>query len=235
MNIAICDDNIDYLNRIEQLIQPYNDQISISIDSFLSGEEFVEALERGSAYDIIFLDIEMQKMSGLDVAAKVRDKKSDAIIIFITNYVNYVSDTFRLGAFQFLVKPIDEEAFRYDFDRALKEYKARHQKYVVKWRDENVVLEYGEIFYIESYNRHLHVHTENQCHECVGKLQDEYERLMPYHFVRCHQGFIININKVKKINKQNVILKNEKAIPISRRYRNGFMEKFTLYLAGRLV
>ena len=97
------------------------------------------------------------------------------------------------------------------------------------------VLEYEEIFYIEAYNRHLFIHTETEGYECVGKLTGDSEKLKPYHFARCHQGYLVNLSKIKRINKASIKLKNEKEVPISRRYRAGVMEAFNLYLAGRKI
>lgn len=235
MNIAICDDSTEYLDRIEQLLEPYVEANSLKISRFTSGEEFLDSVKKDSTYDIIFLDIEMAQISGIEVARKIRETESDAIIIFITSHISYVSDTFRLAAFQFLLKPIDEEAFRMDFERALQEHKSRHEQYVVRWRDVYCVLEYGEIFYIEAYNRHLFIHTEAEGYECVGKLTEDCEKLKPYHFSRCHQGYLVNLNKIKRINKVSIKLKNDVEIPVSRGYRAGVMEAFNLYLAGRQI
>ena len=119
MNIAICDDSTEYLDRIEQLLEPYIEANYLKISRFTSGEEFLDSINKDHIYDIIFLDIEMAQISGLEAARKIREKESNSIIIFITSHISYVSDTFRLSAFQFLLKPIDEAAFRLDFERAL--------------------------------------------------------------------------------------------------------------------
>ena len=235
MNIAICDDNQAYVSQIRELLMEYTEQIQIEVESFFSGEELLSVLKKRKGYDIIFLDIEMNQLSGLDVAEEIRKEKSDTIIIFVTSHVNYVSDTFRLGAFQFLTKPINKEDFKIDFNRAIKEYNARHKNYVVKWRDETRCFEYGEIYYIEAYNRHLFIHTSKEKHECVGKLAPEYEKLKQYNFSQCHKGFIVNLGKIKKINKQNVVLKNNVEIPISRKFKAELMEDFSLYIAGRMI
>ena len=235
MNIAICDDSKEYLDRIEKLLKPYTEANSLQINRFTSGEEFLDSMDKGSTYDIIFLDIEMAQVSGIEAARKIRETENNAIIIFITSHIHYVSDTFRLAAFQFLLKPIDETAFRLDFERALQEYKSRHGQYIVRWRDVYCVLEYGEIFYIEAYNRHLFIHTETEGYECMGKLAEDYEKLRPYYFARCHQGYLVNLNKIKRISKVFIKLKNDVEIPVSRGYRARVMEAFNLYLAGRQI
>ncbi len=235
MNIAICDDSREYLEKIERLLKPYEKANSLKITSFTSGEELLASIKNKRAYDIIFLDIEMSQISGIEVARHIRETESNSIIIFITSHISYVSDTFRLSAFQFLLKPIDENEFRLDFERALQEYKSRHKQYIVRWRDVYCVLEYGEIFYIEAYNRHLFIHTETEGYECVGKLTEDCEKLKPYNFVRCHQGYLVNMNKIKRINKAFIKLKNDEEIPVSRGCRAGVMEAFNLYLAGRQI
>ena len=107
-----------------------------------------------------------------------------------------------------------------------------HTQYRIKWRDVNHVVEYKDIFYIEAYNRHLFIHEEKQGYECVGKLQDECEKLKSCGFSRCHQGFLINLSKVRKIDKKSVSLNNGVTIPISRQYKQSLMQDFNLYLAG---
>ena len=235
MNIAICDDEITCINRLVQLLHPYKEKEVLNIDTFLSGEAFLDNSCGIEKYDIIFLDIEMFDVSGLDVAEKLRSKGSKAIIIFITSHINYVSDTFRLGAFQFLVKPIDEKTFRYDFERALRTYKSTHSIYKIRWKESSYVVENGDIYYIEGYNRHLYVYTNDKAYECVGRLPEEEKKLKAYNFVRCHQGYIVNMSKIIEINKTGVILNNDIIIPIGRRYREGLLESFNLYLAGRTL
>lgn len=232
INIAVCDDLSVSRIRINDLLEPYKESNHLSVHIFSSGEELLAFPNYASIFSIVFLDVEMDGISGLDVARDIRGKNKDVIIFFITSYINYVPDTFRLGAFQFLVKPINDDDFRKDFERALNTLRSRHKQYRIKWRDVNHVIEYKDIFYIEAYNRHLFIHKENQGYECVGKLQDECEKLKSYGFSRCHQGFLINLSKVRKIDKKSVSLYNGVTIPISRQYRQSLMQDFNLYLAG---
>lgn len=235
MNIVICDDDTDYVNKIIQLLNKYQKIENLNIYTYLSGEEFLKQIDKEVKADIIFLDIEMSEASGIEVARYLREKGSNAIFIFISGHLNYVSETFRLGAFQFLVKPIDEKAFNEDFERAITTYKNNHQIYQIRWRGISNLIEYSDIYYIEAYNRHLYVHTESMKYECVGIMPEEEKKLKPYGFVRCHQGFLVNLYKIIEISKTNLILSNETIIPIGRRYREELLEIFNLFLAGRLI
>lgn len=232
IHIAVCDDLSASRTKIDNLLEPYKKPNSLSVHIFSSGEELLAFPNYAATFSIVFLDIEMGNISGLDVAYDIRPKNKNVIIFFITSYVNYVPDSFRLGAFQFLVKPLNDDDFKKDFERALNTLRSMHKQYVIKWRDTNHVVEYKDIYYIEAYNRHLFIHEENHGYECVGKLQDECEKLKSYGFSRCHQGFLINLSKIKRIDKKSVVLDNGVTIPISRQYKQGLMQAFNLHLAG---
>lgn len=232
IHIAVCDDIAASREKITNLLELYKEADKLCIHTFSSGEELLSFPNYAETFSIVFLDIEMGGVSGLDVAADIREKNQDTIIFFVTSYVNYVPNSFRLGAFQFLVKPINDDDFKKDFERALNTLRSMHKHYIIKWRDMNIVVEYKDIFYIESYKRHLFIHEESQGHECVGKLQDAYDKLRVYGFSRCHQSYIVNLSKVKKIDKNSVLLNNNVNIPISRQYKQSVMKDFNLYLAG---
>ena len=235
MNIAVADDIPECTNRIKTLIEPYMEQNSISLSIFSSGEDLLASIDTGHEYEIMFLDIEMDGISGIDIARRLRTAHKDTIIIFITSHPDYVSETFRLDAFQFLLKPIDEAAFKIDFERALRTYHIRHKNYVVKWRDTSRVLEYSDIYYIEAYNRHLFIRTFSDKLECVGKLPDEYIKLKPYGFSRCHQGYLVSMGKIKHVTQNEILLANNETVPISRRLKSAFLNDFNLYLAGTKI
>lgn len=229
MKIAICDDNTEYIRLIAGLVAPYKEKYQMDLKTFESGEEF---LKWDEPFDIIFLDIEMKTVSGIDVAAKLRAENDDAIIIFITSHTNYVSDTFRLGAFQYLTKPFTEADFKLDFERAINTYMSKHKKFAVRFRDEITLLECQDIFFIEAYDRHLHIITSDKQYECVGKLTDKYEELKVFGFARCHQGFLVNVSKIKRIEKNKLIMDNASEVPISRKFKTEIVDAFNLYMAG---
>jgi len=233
MRIAICDDEPACCNTIVQLIEPYiTEKIDIKYDLFYSGEEILKLCGNHPIFDIVFLDIEMQGLSGLETAKRLLELHEETIIIFTTSHVNYVSDTFRLKTFQFLVKPIAPEVFRLDFERAMNQYMINHTKYVIKWRNEQTYLEYKEILYIDIYMKHLYIHTAEQRYECVGKISEEEEKLRKFCFIRCHQSYLVNIKHIKAIGKNNIVLSNNEHIFMSRKMRSKVFEAFNLYLAG---
>lgn len=235
MNIAVCDDVREHRERLLGLLAPYTEANSLQVHEFSRGEDLLAAFTEAGRWDIVFLDIEMDGMTGIDTARKLKKLQRDVIIIFITSHVSYVSDAFRLDAFQFLVKPVQEEDFRKDFSQALRLWQARHRQYVVKRRDASFTLEYRQILYLEAYNRHLSIHTADGCFECVGKLQDEQAKLRPYGFTRCHQGYVVNLAHVKSIGRDCVFLDTGAEVPVSRRLHTALMTEFNLYIAGKQI
>lgn len=90
MNIAICDDDESCVNQIKQLLQSYQESENLCIRTYYSGKAFIENLDEALENDIVFLDIEMPDISGIEVAHKLREEHSEMMIIFVTSHLNYV-------------------------------------------------------------------------------------------------------------------------------------------------
>ena len=231
MRIAICDDEEKSRVTIIGYLSPFlaeNNHISYEI--FESGESFLSAYKI-RPFDIIFLDIEMRGASGVEVARTLRVTGSNAIIIFITSHLCYVSDSFRVGAFQFLVKPILKEDFDKDFSRALAQYKINHQLYSFRYKERTHAIKISKIDCIEGYKGHLKLHTGAEEYEFVGNLSKEEEKLSQYNFIRCHQGCLVNMNSIRQIRKNDLLLKNGKSVPISKYKKSEMMLRFNEFLA----
>lgn len=235
MNIAICDDESTYRQRICNLVSSYKESNAWQIYAYSSGEELLEAFQTVGRFDIIFMDIEMKELNGVDTMRLLHQQNSAALVIFVTGHVHYVSDSLRFGGFQFMVKPIADDTFRSSFDWALETYRQRHTRYEIRWRDIHTLIDHGDILYLEAYNRHLYVHTIDTHYECVGKLSEETTKLQPHGFVRCHQGFLVNMEYIKSIGKSHIELQDGQQVPMSRLARAQVLQIFNLYLARRSV
>ncbi len=107
LNIAICDDEINILNKTKEILENYKKQ-SISVEVFLKGEDLVES---DSNFDIIFLDIDMTGINGIETARLIREKDKKVKIIYVTNYTDYTSSAFSVHAFGYLLKPVNEKKY----------------------------------------------------------------------------------------------------------------------------
>lgn len=236
MRIAICDDEKFYRDKIKGCLEEYITLYpEISIGEFSCGEDLIDAYDNGEEFDFLFLDIEMKEINGVETAQKIKTRDNNIITFFITSYVSFISDTFRVGAFQFLIKPIDKDEFRKDFNRAIEQYKVNNHKYIVKYKDLTIALEIKDIIYIEAYNRHLFIFDGINRYECIGKLKDEEKKLSFYGFIRCHQGFLVNMSYIKIIGKTSILLKDGEEIPVSKRLRPTIMEEFNRYIMRYII
>ena len=232
MRIAICDDDRAQRELLEQYVSKYFTAYpKMRITKYSSGEELLVGVKQ-KKIDILFLDIEMTGINGVETAIKIRESDNDLIIIFITGYVNYVSDAFRTNAFQFLVKPVNKELFDKEFIRAIKKLQTNHHSYVINQKSGTTSLEVAEIIYIESNNREVYIYTKDKKHTKLGKIGDEEVALANYGFVRCHQGFLVNMKYILDVEKTDIVLKNGVKVMMSVRKRSEVIAKLNKYLTG---
>lgn len=233
MRFAICDDEETCReNIINNIALTQNKNIQIEIFEFSSGEDLVDSYEKGNRYDVIFLDVEMRQMSGVEAGQAIRKLDNEVIFIFITGHTKYVPEAFILNAFQFLVKPLNQEVFNKELERTISTFLKKKFKYRIDYKNETTVLEIKDILYIETYNRHLRAVTATNKYEYIGKLSQQEKKLIEYDFVRCHQGYIVNMQNIKTIEKNSFILFNNEQIPISKYLKSEVTKKYNKFISG---
>lgn len=140
MNIAICDDEKIVRLQIKGLIE--KQKADGNLELYETGEELLAV---GKHFDVVFLDIQMEGMNGIDTARALREQNEETVLIFITGIKEYVFDAFDVAAFHYLLKPIEENKFMEVFDRAVKEAEKRKEKgqkqLFIKTRQRNITLE----------------------------------------------------------------------------------------------
>lgn len=233
MKLCICDDD----EVIHKTIKSYCNIISVNsqyefFDSF-SAEELLDNYSKNQHYDIIFLDIEMDIISGIEAAEKIKKISPNVIVVFISNYPQYVFDTFKVEPLHFLVKPISEEEFISVFQRAMHKYKCLNSSITLKWQNERYVINVDTIKYIEGYKRHITVFTKDCMYEAIGKIPDLLNELSPHGFIRTHQGFIVNMNYIKRFDPTDVVLFDGTKVMISVRKRAEALQQFDKYLKNK--
>jgi len=169
MRIAICEDEKIFQDVILEYLKPYLlEKSGLSIEVFSCGEDLLEKYRLGVRFDLVFLDVEMKKITGVEVGQTIKKIDNAVILIFITSYAQYVRNAFSINAFQYLLKPVMREVFDEEFDRALNSYKKMKFKYQIKYNNETNYIEVKDIVYIETLGRHLRVVTLDNSYEYVG-------------------------------------------------------------------
>ncbi|MBQ6265330.1 MAG: response regulator transcription factor [Clostridia bacterium] len=231
MRICICDDDIFIHNEIKTLLHSIEvTDTQFDITSFLSGEELVKHYAVEKYFDIIFLDVEMDQVNGIKVAEIIRKIDPDTIIIFVSSHENYVFEVFRFDALHFIRKPVSKKEFTEVFQRAISRYRSLNSFVTLKWQSERNIIKISDILYVEGYKRHITVYTNEDKYESIGKLADILDVLKPHGFIRVHQGFIVNMDYIKRFDSTDVILKNNEKVMISVRKRTEALKAYDIYL-----
>ena len=228
ISIAIVDDEKVIREQIKKLIEKR--QTDCEIDTYGTGEDLLKA-ERG--YDIVFLDIQMEGMNGIDTARALRQKTEDIILIFITSVKEYVFAAFDVAAFHYLIKPIEEGKFRTVYDRAVLEAgKKKHHsmgQLFVKTRSRNVTLEQSDILYIESRAKKVEIHTRNDIVETYAGI-GELEKQLTENFYRCHRGYLVNMAFISEYSSDSITLNNGETIFLTKEKYGEFVKVYMRYL-----
>lgn len=233
INIAICDDDINTAKKIEELIKSVDSLEPFNTTIFVDGKKFCDT--NLTKYDIVFLDIELGDMSGIDIAVELKKVNTTDIVFFITSYTSYISDAFKTMPFQYLLKPINEKLFREEFLRGLEKLKkAKYRiKIITKYGESNIKVD--SIAHIEYINKKLIFYTRDEKISVAGKLSDWTDKLLSYDFVQCHKSFLVNLNCIKTVKYNQIVMDDNTIIPIGRKYAKSFIEGRNNFLLGKNI
>ncbi len=228
ISIAIVDDEKWIREQIYRLIE--KKQAGCRIDAYSSGEEL---LKSDKGYDMVFLDIQMEGMNGIDTARTLRQKVDDTVLIFITGVKEYVFEAFDVAAFHYLIKPIEEQKFWEVYDRAVSEISKRKKQdshsLFIKTRNRNVTLEQSDILYIESRAKKVEIHTKTDIIEAYAAI-GELEKQLLGNFYRCHRGYLVNMAYIMEYRNDSIALNNGETVLLSKGKYSEFVKVYMRYL-----
>jgi len=231
VKIAVCDDEKNIRSYLVLLIRKQD--IECSIMEYSSADEY---LADGREHNLLFLDIEMGGSDGMELARHIRgmDAHRQPIIVFVTGYEKYVYDAFDVGAFQYLVKPVDEQKFADVFRRAvgqiLSEAEQRKKKLVIQYAGEGKAIPLNDIYYMESQNHNIVLFLKSGKLEYYGKIGDLEEELAGQ-FYRIHRGYLINLFHVEGYDRTEVRMANGDKLLLSRYKYDGFVQAYMDYIS----
>lgn len=212
--------------------------LTVDIDVYKSGEEMLRMIEAEKVRpQILFLDMEMKQMNGIETARKLRDKDRSMLIIYVTSYDKYTMDSFEVSPFRYLLKPVDYEKIEQVFSAAVDEILNNHASLFFKRNNEQIQINCEEVISIVSEKgRMLRVVTKEEQPQNLfyAKIKDIEKQLNPFIFVKVNQGTIINLNFVHIISGEDVHLTTGEIIPISRGRKKAVKEAYSLYVKRKV-
>lgn len=220
LTIAICDDEkkiCDYIeNRTTEFLAKNDLEAEVSV--FYDGSELLKKCENNTQhFDIIFLDIKMKTLNGVECAKLLRDIGVNSLIVFITSSAEYVFSGYEVKAFRYILKTDLVNAFSRVFSECLLELKKLDTSFfTVKTSSSVKNIPLSDILYFESNKRLLNVHTKNEVISFYEKLDNVEDELKEKDFIRIHQSFLVNAQKIKSVIKDSVLLSNDFSLPVSK-------------------
>lgn len=228
MNIAICDDNNEHINTLENYLSELK-QSYLDCDAYLSGEELVSAYKRREAgYDVIFLDMEMEPINGIQTAKSIREFDEHVIIVFITSHTEYMLESFECAPFRFLLKPVSFVKFQDVYYKICQKISKERKTFSFSENKTKIRLFCDDIIYFETQDHWIWIHTKETKYKLCKSMTDLYEHLDPKMFFRTHRSFIINLGYIKQIQENEIVLYHcNNLIPISRSYKKAVIARYT--------
>lgn len=220
LTIAICDDEKKICDYIESRTTEFlaKNDLEAEVSVFYDGSELLKKCENNTQhFDIIFLDIKMKTLNGVECAKLLRDIGVNSLIVFITSSAEYVFSGYEVKAFRYILKTDLVNAFSRVFSECLLELKKLDTSFfTVKTSSSVKNIPLSDILYFESNKRLLNIHTKNEVVSFYEKLDNVENELKEKDFIRIHQSFLVNAQKIKSVSKDAVLLSNDFSLPVSK-------------------
>ena len=234
MKIAICDDNLNIVDEVKNLLDEYalSKNLSLDISTFNDGQAVLESDER---FNIAILDVEMPGCNGIELGKILREKNRHIVLMYITSHKKYLDEALNLNAARFFEKPIDSKRFYDGLDNALKRIDNTTIKFFLKEDNASVRINANGIIYVEIEpigHRKTKIVTEEKTYISSNKIVFWEEHLISSLFVKTHKSYIINMEYITKYENNTLQLDGKYNIPISRNYQSSVHKAFIRYMTG---
>ncbi len=233
VNIAVVEDEENYRNTLTEYIRRFQEEegIRCPMHVFKNGMEFL--VDFKPVYDVVFMDIEMPVISGLETAKHMRETDKEVSLIFVTRMGQYAINGYEVGALDFILKPVGYYNFSLKLKKAIAASR-RTGKCISVGNGENVrKVNLGEVLYIEVLNHELVYHTAGGNISARGSLSEREKALEGDNFSRCNNCYLVNMNKIAEIRGVTLLLENGEELAISRSRKAAFQEKFIEFLGEK--
>lgn len=243
MKITICDDSIKDLLCTEKLLLKYKSLYpdkDFDLEKFSDPSRLYQRISEGKLTDIYILDMLMPRRTGIDIGNLIRTAGCESVIIYITSSEDYALDAYGVRAVRYLLKPVDENKLFEALDYSLSYAKLRVDSfYLIKTKEGLVQRPYSKIEYVENVGRKLEVHmTDGEILRSLfirKSFEEETQEIAAQrNFLQIHKSFLVNLDYVKQLTPDSVILVSGKRLPVSRAKSAGVKQEYLLFVSGSI-
>ena len=204
---------------------------SFNVKYYTCSEEVLADTE--SKFDIMIFDIDMPGMNGMDAAREIRKRDVNVVIMFVTKVAQYAINGYEVGAVDYVLKPLSYYDFQMKINRALHKVSSnKDSSVVVDSLDGVCSLKISDIVYVEVMLHYVIYHTKSGEFRCRNSMKDVEKELYTHNFRRTHKSYLVNLKYVKMIKTLEIEMEDGVLLPISRKWKNEFMQDYITYIKG---
>ena len=221
LQIAVCDDNIDELSNMVQLIDLYriSKHLSCEYAAFSNGFELVSALEKGKRFDLYCLDIIMPGFTGIDVAKEIRTFDKTAPILFFTSSPEFALESYSVRAINYVLKPVSKEKLFFTLDDVLEQSKLKKDEdaVIVKSTEGIQKILISNLVFAEVIGRNVLYHLRSgKVIECSEAFSSVCDNLLKYGcLIKPHRSYLVNLQYVDTIENHQITLQTLSSVPVA--------------------
>ncbi len=223
-NVAIVEDSMDEFATLNDALLRYGKESGseFRIVHFINAERFLEAFD--CKFDIIFLDIALAEMTGMELAQSIRKTDKNVPIIFVTSLAQFAIKGYEVSAFDFIVKPVVYGDFAFKMKRLMNHMKTSPvTKIVISSSSKRVVLPSNEIYYVEITGHTIAYHTASGVIEAYDTLRNAEAALSDYGFAKCNSCYLVNLAFVDGVQGYDLLIAGDR-LAISHPRKKEFMK-----------
>ena len=235
LKIAIIEDEQIHTELLTDYLQTWGKEhkTPISIQGFPSAESFLFVWAETNDFDILFVDIQMREMNGVEMARKVRAQNEEIAIVFTTGITDYMESGYEVEALHYLLKPIDMDKVGQCMDKVLRR-SHKEQYLLLHGKEETIRVPVDKITYAEARGHGCMIETytkagEGTRIEITESISELEKQLNPHGFIRCHRSYLCRIGSIHQIGRTDITLDSGSVIPVSRRMYAELNRKFIAY------
>lgn len=235
IRIAIVEDETEQFEYVKKLLIQWSERCgeSISVTHVTCAEEYLINYNQPDTFDMLFLDVYMKQMNGMELAKEIRKYDREVQMVFLTGVSDYVFEGYEIGAVRYLLKPIGQDKMAETMEVCLEKLKQKSDDYIsFKYQGELIRLLRSDIFYVEVYGHYLRMVTKSDTYEWKDSLQSMRSKLDERRFVEANRSVIVNMEYVNKITREECVLENGTVIHVSKGAYKGLNEAFMKYYVG---
>ena len=223
IHVIICDDDADFSQRLKEAISAILTKKKVAANILVCNSAEKIGQETLAFCDVAFLDIDFtgKRYNGIDIARTLRSLRNDAVIVFVTNYVEFAPEGYEVQAFRYLLKSELTQKLEASVEQIIVQLRTEKSDIKIQVNGEPIALPLRNVLFLESMGHTVIFHVlckgyvpdrEYSCYGAIGKIEKE---LIGRGFLRCQKSYLVNMAHIKKLNSSEVLLADGRTLPVS--------------------